>query len=703
MGAIQNGWSRPKGERRLSAVGRPERTLTSALPNASTRPIAEVRIQAVRRQLAANANKVVGYSALVCGADRCATLWSVSAIGIGSDLAGKAAGGRRLIAVVYSDVVGYSRLIGLDDAGTISRLQALRRKLIDPAVSEHGGRIAQTAGDSLLIVFDSIDGAVRCAVAVQKQIPLFDRDQPPDRAIRFRIGINIGDVIAEGTDVHGGGVNVAARLQAECPPGGICVSRAVRDHVHDRLGLTFEELGPLKLKNIARPVEAFVVRLDATAAPSESVDHSHVGDDHERGVESLVSGASLAASSLQSRAAPRLSIVVLPFVNLGDDPEQQYVADGITEDVTTDLSRIAHMMVISRNTAFTYRNKSVTTGQIGRELGVRYVLEGSVRRSGNQLRVNAQLTEAETDSHLWASRFDFGTSDQFALLNDITGRITVALNLELIGAEAIRPTEHPDALDYVLRGRAAYSKAPSREKYAEAIGWIERGLALDPQSVAAQSWLATALTGRFLDSMTDAAPADIQRAEVLAGQALAASLRSPLAHYARGQVLRTRDRYQDAIPEYETVLALDPNWVNAYNALGQCKFFNGSIEETIPLEEHAIRLSPRDPMIGNWYWAIGRVHLVQSRTEEAIFWLELACNSNPGLPVAHAYLASAYALRGDGELAAAKLAEARRLSFGDRYASLGHLKAAQSLGVPKVRALFETTYFAGLHKAGVPE
>jgi TolB-like protein/class 3 adenylate cyclase len=588
---------------------------------------------------------------------------------------------RKLLAVAHMDMVGYSRLVGLDDAGTLERLRALRRTLIDPAIEEHGGRVVQTGGDSLLIVFDSIDGAVRCSVKVQQQVPVHDGEQPADRAIRFRIGINIGDAIADGTDLHGDAVNIVARLQAECPPGGICVARSVRDHVHGRLGLTFEGLGLLNLKNIARPVEAFVMRLEVAETAS------------------ILSAATAPAP----RIAPRLSIVVLPFANLSSDPEQEYFADGITEDVTTDLSRIAHMTVISRYTAFTYKDKTVATRQIGQELGVRYILEGSVRRSGTQLRVNAQLIDAETDTHLWADRFDLRINDLFSLQNDITGRITVALNLEMIGAEATRPSEHPDALDYILRGRAAYAKPPSREKYAKAIGWFERGLTLDPQSVSAQSWLAIALTGRFLDSMSDTGPTDIQRAEVLATQALAAGPRSPLAHFARGQVLRTADRYQQAIPEYETVLALDRNWVNAYNALGQCKFFSGSIEETIPLEEQAIRLSPRDPMIGNWYWAIGRVHLLQSRTEEAIFWLERACGTNPGLPVAHAYLASAYALKGRTKLAAIELAELRRLSRADRYSSIAQLKAAQSWGVPKVRALFEATYFAGLHKAGVPE
>jgi adenylate cyclase len=242
----------------------------------------------------------------------------------------------------------------------------------------------------------------------------------------------------------------------------------------------------------------------------------------------------------QPLVAPRLSIVVLPFANLSNDPDQQYFADGITEDLTTDLSRIADMLVISRNTAFTYQNKRVDTKQIGRELGVRYVLEGSVRRSGNQLRVTAQLIDAETDAHLWAERFDRDIGDLFALQNEITSRIAVALNLELVSAEAARPTEHPDALDFILRGRAEENKPSTRDTRAKAISMFERALTLDPRSAGAQSGLAMSLAGRAMDGLADLAAADIARAEGLAGQALAASPRSPRAHYAKGQVLRAQ-------------------------------------------------------------------------------------------------------------------------------------------------------------------
>jgi TolB-like protein len=401
--------------------------------------------------------------------------------------------------------------------------------------------------------------------------------------------------------------------------------------------------------------------------------------------------------------AARLSIIVLPFANLSNDPEQQYFADGITGDLTADLSRIPDMLVISRNTAFTYRNKAVDTKQIGRELGVRYVLEGEVQRSGNRVRVTAQLIDAETDAHLWAERFTGDAGDPFALQDEITSRIAVALDLELVDAEAARPTEHPDTRDYILRGRAARLKPPSGENRAAAITLFEQALALDQLSVAAQSWLAIALTARVLDLMAGTATADIVRAEYLAERALAASPRSPLAHFAKAQVLRAQHRYDEAIPEYETVIALNRNWANASSHLGWCKFMTGSIGELIPAQEQAIRLSPRDPQIGLFYGRIGCVHLLQSRNEEAIIWYEKARNATPAHPSFRTFLASAYALMGETERAAAELAEARRLVGDDRYSTIARLRTVGFWGAPKIRAWVETTYFAGLRKAGVPE
>jgi adenylate cyclase len=592
---------------------------------------------------------------------------------------------RRLAAILAADVAGYSRLMGADEEGTHERLRAHFAELIHSKIEEHRGRVVKNTGDGLLAEFASVVDAVRCAVDMQRGMAERNIDVSAPERIEFRIGINLGDVIAEEHDIFGDGVNLAARLEALAEPGGICISWMVRDQIRDKLPYRFEDMGEQSVKNIARPVRVYALRpAGATETPAAMVRH--------------------AALLSQPAAAPRLSIVVLPFTNLSDDREQQYFADGITEDVTTDLSRIPHSFVISCSTAFTYRNKPIDTKQIGRELGVRYVLEGSIRRSGNRVRITAQLIDAETDAHLWAERFDGDTTDLIALQDEITSRIAIALNVELIAAEAARPTEHPDAIDYILRGRATRFKPYSRGVYLEVVGLFERALALDPLSVEAQSRLAIALAGGVIDSMTDTAELDILRAEGLTAQALAASPRSALPHHAKGTVLRAQRRYAEAIPEHETVLALDRNDVSTLFYLAQCKLFTGSIEETIPLVERAIQLSPRDPGLSGWYQLIGQAHLLQSRTEDAILWLEKARNYMPAHSSIHRDLAAAYALRGQIERAAAELTEARRLSSDDRYSSTARLKAVYRYsGMLKIRALIDATYIEGLRKAGMPE
>ena len=585
---------------------------------------------------------------------------------------------RRLAAILAADVVGYSRLMGVDEEGTHERVKAQLAELIDPKIREHRGRIVKTTGDGVLAEFASVVDAVRCAGEIQRAMADRDLDLAEERRLRFRIGVNLGDVIADGDDIYGDGVNIAVRLEGLAAPGGVCVSGTVRDHIGDRLPYPFEDMGEQSVKNIARPVRVYALRPEGVAGVSTA-------------------SVSSTTSTSPPLAALRLSIVVLPFANLSNDPEQQYFADGITEDLTTDLSRIANMFVISRNTAFTYRNQPTDTKQIGRELGVRYVLEGSVRRSGNRLRVSAQLIDAATDAHLWAERFDRETGDLFALQDEIASQLANALGVELIAAEAARATEHPDALDYILRGRAG------KPTFGEAISLFERALELDPRSVEAQSQLAHQLSGRVLTGMPGQAPADLARAEGLVDRALAVSSRYAFAHFVKGQVLRAQERSEEAIPEYERALALDRNLVAALSGLAWCKLNAGSIEEVIPLAEQAIRLSPRDPLIGVRYYQIGIVHLLQSRTGDAVVWLEKARSAMPIQPHVRGHLASAYALKGDRERAAAELAEARRLSGGDRYSSLARLKALANFGVSKIRALYEATYFAGLRKAGMPE
>ena len=590
---------------------------------------------------------------------------------------------RRLSAILAADVAGYSRLMGADEEGTHERLQAHLRELVNPKVAEHRGRIVKNTGDGMLAEFASVVDALRCATELQAGMAERNAAMPTDKRIEFRIGIHQGDIVIEDDDIFGDAVNVAARLESLAQPGGICVSARVRGDAAGKLDLAFEDMGQQQLKNIARPVRVYALRPE--------------------GVVDLPASTAMRAPSISQRSvAPRLSIVVLPFANLGNDPDQQYLADGITDDLTTDLSRIAGMVVISRTTAFTYRGKPIDVRQIGRELNVRYVLEGSIRRSGDRIRCNAQLIDAETDAHIWAERFDLLADDLLWLQDEVTGRIAIALDLELTELEAARPSENPDAFEYILRARAAHNRDSTRDSFAETISLCESALALDPASIQARALLAQMLAGRALDQLTDTPAADLERAETLISDVLAASPRDPVAHFVRGQVLRAQSRYEAAIPEYERAVALNRNWVNAVAALGLCKFHVGAIEQAIPAQEQAIRLSPRDPRLPNWYWRIGMAHLLKARIGDAISWLEQARSANPRLAGPRAWLAAAYALTGNTEGAAAELIEARRLSGDNRYATIAGFKRSAALGA-KLYALAEDTFFAGLRKAGVPE
>ena len=405
----------------------------------------------------------------------------------------------------------------------------------------------------------------------------------------------------------------------------------------------------------------------------------------------------------ESRPAPRLSIVVLPFTNLGNDSDSQNLADGLTEDLTTELSLVPDILVTSRHSALTYGRKLVDTRQIGHDLGVRYVLDGSVQRSGNQLHINAQLIDAETETQLWAERFDRDTSDLSALQNEITSLIRNTVNLELVSREAARPTEHPDALDYILRGRAALAKGPEGEHKVEAIGLFERALALDSQSVEAQWQLAAVLTARVREYQSASPAADVERAEGLVKQALASSPRSLGAHITKGGLLRAQGRWDEAIPEYETVLASNRNSGVSLFSLGICNAQTGSVSKAIPPLEQSIRLDPRDPFIVYRYDWLGSVHLALSHTDEAIVWYERARNASPGIPGPHGHLASAYALRGDIERSVSELAEARKLAGDDGFSSIARVRTRGYGGAPKMRALADAAYFAGLRKAGMPE
>ena len=605
---------------------------------------------------------------------------------------------RRLATILAADVAGYSRLMGLDEEGTHLRYTAHLRELFSPKIKEHRGRIVKSTGDGMLAEFPSVVDAVLCAIEVQCGMPSRNTEIEEDKRIAFRIGINISDVIAEPGDIFGDGVNIAARLEGLAEPNGICISQAVHEQIRDKLPYAFDDLGDQQVKNIARPLHAFALRA-GTIATLQGVESIARGSPHV-----FAEAASLGLPQ-QTWGPPRLSIAVLPFANLSDDRQQQYFADAVTDDVTTDLSRINDMVVISRNTAFTYRDKPVDSRQIGRDLNVRYLLGGSVRRAGNRLRVNTQLVDTETDAHVWAERFDYDTSDLFALQDEVTSRIAVALNLEMIGAEAARSAEHPDAFDYVLRGRAAgYSyRGLTAENLAEGIEWFERALAIDPGSIEARAWLALALIDTTFEQVAAASASDIERAEQLIEEVAVLSPRHPHVSFVKAQALRARQRYDRAISEFEAAIRHNRNWVQAIANLGLCKFFSGAIEEAIPAQEQAIRLSPRDARLPNWYWRIGMIHLLQSRCDEAVVWLERSCSANPQLPGPHAWLASAYALQGDMTRSATELAATHRLNRDRRYATIAGNKASRLLGAASNYELAEQTFFKGLRLAGVPE
>jgi adenylate cyclase len=514
----------------------------------------------------------------------------------------------------------------LDDVGTLDRLRTLRSDLIDPAINEHGGRLVNTGGDSLLIVFDSVDGAVRCAVKVQQHVPAHGGDQPPDRAIRFRVGINVGDVIPDGTDVHGDVVNVAARLQAECPPGGIYVSRGVRDHMHGRLDLAFEELGPLNLKNIARPVEAFVLKVEADATALSSIE------------QSIGHGPS---DALPLPEKP--SIAVLAFTNMSGDLEQEYFSDGIAEDIITELSRSRSLFVIARNSSFTYKGRAVDVRQVARELGVGYVLEGSVRRSGKRVRVTAQLIDAGSGRHVWAERFDRDITDIFAVQDEITLSVAAEIHPAVADAELRRALrkmpENLGAWEAYQRGLWHLSKHLGGDNDL-AIEFFQRAIVLDVTLVPAYTALVIAyvdagqIYGRPFDDSTRLAAAWARRA--LDIDANDADIHTAMALTA--QVVGRRD---EAYKRVSLALALNTNsyWANAIQ--GALLLFDRRPTEGRSFLLKALRLNPRDPRGAVRWNQIVISYYYERDYEGAVEAAQRTLARYPDFPLPYRWLAAA--------------------------------------------------------------
>jgi TolB-like protein/class 3 adenylate cyclase/Flp pilus assembly protein TadD len=585
---------------------------------------------------------------------------------------------RRLSAILAADVAGYSRLMHHDEEATHAKLTALLAGGVEPAIAEHGGRIVKNTGDGFLAEFPSAIEAVRAAVQFQKRIQELTTGDVEDRRIAFRVGVNIGDVIVEPHDIFGDGVNIAARLESIAEPGGICISSAAYDQVRGKVGVEFDDLGEQDLKNIPRPVRAYAV---VQEGPSQAIHAERARPD--------------------ALSAPRLSIVVLPFGNLSGDPKQEYFADGVTESLTTDLSRIGGSFVIGRHTAFTYKGKAVDLRQIGRELNVRYVLEGSVQRSGNRLRVNVQLNDAATGNHLWAERFDKPMADLFDMQDEIVSRLANTLNAQLIAAEARRAERslQPSALDLYFQGMACWNKGWTSLHMMQARSFFERALELEPGNVDALVGIAavdTTSAGLFL---VDDPNARFAAAEAALFKALSLAPQHALALTYLGGVHVCSHRLAQGIAECEHALALNRNLAEAHANIGVAKTMLGRAAETEAHVHEALHLSPRDESVHRWMGSVGLAKLHLGDDAEAVDWLGRSLNANPNYQYAKFLLAAALAHL--GKLDEARAAGKEGLALDPTF-TIRRFKNYPYSGNPTFRA-GSRRILEGMRMAGIPE
>ena len=547
---------------------------------------------------------------------------------------------RKLIAIVSADVAGYSRLMAADETGTLAALKAHRAEHWDPKIAEYRGRVVGTAGDSLLVEFASVVDAVACAVEVQQAIVAGNAELPDDRKMLFRVGVNLGEIIVDADDIYGDGVNVAARLQEIAEPGGVSLADAVYRQIEGKVDFAFADQGEHRLKNIARPVRVWRWQSDVPGVPATGP-----------------------ADTLALPEKP--SIAVLPFDNMSGDPEQDYFSDGITEDIITDLSKISGLFIIARNSAFAYKGKVGDVQRVSRELGVRYVLEGSVRKAGGRVRITAQLVDGRTGGHLWAERYDRDLTDIFAVQDEVTDEIVSTLSLKLTAAERGRgpaqDTDNPEAYDYLLRGRGQLLRA-TRQGNAEARRMFEKARELDPAYASAYARLAQAHTQEMMQGWSESPAESLDRAYAFSEQALALDDSSPLVHGVLAYVCLWRREHARAMAEAERAIALDANNADSYNALASILTFVGEPEKSLPLMERAMRLNPH--YLGEYIAALGHAHFVMRRYEDAVAAFKRGIVRNPDFMPNHLLLAASYAKLGKQADARAEVTESKRLSPG---------------------------------------
>ncbi len=580
---------------------------------------------------------------------------------------------RKLAVILAADVAGYSRLMAADDEGTFATLN-VRRQVIDELITRHHGRIFTTAGDSVMAEFASPVEAVRCAAAIQQEIERRNADLPEPRRMLFRVGVNLGDVMVGGDNLFGDGVNVAARLEGMAEPGGICISGAVYDQIRNKVDVNFDDLGERSLKNIGYPIRVFGVRRDGAAGPGP-----------------LPEGP---AGTSPTRPSALPSMAVLPFANLGGDPEQEYFADGITEDLITELSRFQELRVIARNSVLIYKTKPVRVQEVGRDLGVRYVLEGSVRKAGGRVRITAQLVDAGTGHHLWAERFDRDLADIFAVQDEVTGRIVATLAGKLAESERRRArsgqTENLEAYDCVLRGRELWERFTPKDN-REARRLYEKAIELDPDYARAYASLAWTYLVEHSERWGNTEDQPLERALEFAREGVMVNPASHSNHLALGQVCLSKGLYEEALEALETAIQLNPNDADGYAFLARALSFAGRADEAIDLMAKAQRLNPAAP---HWYaWNLGMAYYLARRYEESVSALR---KGRPLGSMAYRWLAAAYGQLGR-ELEA-KAATEEYLQRTPDFSLASHLEM-----LPFQHAEDREHYAAGLRKAGLPE